>query len=88
MASVQGEFVGIVVTGLRRREAMVAPRKGSSWREADVERVRVRGLSAWKSEVGGRRSLAASQSSSTNYIIIVSTGLKHIEALGCVNVPC
>jgi hypothetical protein len=66
MASVTGELAGTVVTGLRRREAMVAPRKASSLRE--VERSRVAGgpLAAVKSEVGGRRSLAASQSSSTN----------------------
>jgi hypothetical protein len=41
MASVQGELVGIVVTGFRRREAMVALWKGSDFREA--ERVRESG---------------------------------------------
>ena len=64
MASEHGEVVGMVVTGLRRRSEMVAPRKASSLTEP--ERVRASGVEAVKSEVGGRRSFAASQSSSTN----------------------
>lgn len=69
MASVQGELVGMVVTGLRRRAEMVAPRKGSFFR--DAERVRDSGDAGTfgvSGGVGGRRSFAASQSSSTNYI--------------------
>ena len=68
MASLQGEVEDMVVTGLRRREAMVALWKASEdlvvlecrrWEEVPF----VAGVSGG---VGGRRSLAASQSSSTN----------------------
>jgi hypothetical protein len=65
MASAQGEVAGMVVTGLRRREAIVAPWKASFLTE--LERP-WEGLDCGVSGgVGGRRSFAASQSSSTNY---------------------
>ena len=71
MASLQGELEGTVVTGLRRREAMVAPWKASDFlvlverrREIDCWAPLVLGV---RGGVGGRRSFAASQSSSTNY---------------------
>lgn len=72
MASLQGEEEGMVVTGLRRREAMVAPWKVSffvmeSRREMGREEPLVDGV---RGGVGGRRSLAASQSSSTNCEIV------------------
>ena len=57
MASAQGEEAVIVVTGLRRRVRMVAPWKGSCLEVGEE------GLDGG---VGGSRSLAASQSSSTN----------------------
>lgn len=68
IASAQGEEAEMVVTGLRRREAMVAPWKASflaieSRREMDCCAPVVLGVIGG---VGGRRSLAASQSSSTN----------------------
>ena len=63
MASAQGDEAGIVVTGLRRRVRMVAPWKGSC-----LERVVGEEGLDWG--VGGRRSLAASQSSSTNLGIL------------------
>lgn len=71
MASVQGELAGTVVTGLRRRAEMVAPPKGSLESVVvECERVRVRGEEGVspvvKGPLVGRRSLAASQSSSTN----------------------
>lgn len=69
MASLQGELVGTVVTGLRRREAIVAPWNASL---IEAERVRVSGDEGWFGViggVGGRRSFAASQSSSANYCI-------------------
>jgi hypothetical protein len=74
MASVQGLLTGMVVRGLRRREEMVAPRKGSSFTE--WERVRVSGetgggFSEVKFGVGGSKSLAASQSSSTNCTVLL-----------------
>lgn len=56
-------MVGMVVIGLRRRAAMVAPLK-ESFVVREVRRVCVgMGLIGG---VGGRRSFAASQSSSTN----------------------
>jgi hypothetical protein len=74
MASLQGEVAETVVTGLRRREAMVAPWKASflameSRREMDCWAPLVLGV---RGGVGGRRSLAASQSSSTNYVLLVT----------------
>ncbi len=61
MASAQEELERTVVTGLRRRVRMVASWKGYL-------------VGLWTGDegvvgggVGGRRSLAASQSSSTNY---------------------
>jgi hypothetical protein len=70
MASLQGEVDEMVVTGFRRREAMVAPWKASffameSRREIETCAPLVLGV---RGGVGGRRSLAASQSSSTNYV--------------------
>jgi hypothetical protein len=68
MASLQGEFAGTVVTGLRRSEAMVAPWKASFLLFLLSERRRVTfAASGVSGGVSGRRSLAASQSSSTNY---------------------
>jgi hypothetical protein len=68
MASLQGDVAGTVVTGLRRSEAMVVPWKASFLWVLLSERRRVTfaasGVSGGDS---GRRSLAASQSSSTNY---------------------
>jgi len=68
MASLQGEFAGTVVTGLRRSEAMVATWKASFLLFLLSERRRVTfAASGVSGAVSGRRSLAASQSSSTNY---------------------
>lgn len=65
MASSHGEDAEIVVTGLRRREAIVAPAKGSLARSVgDKGAIGSGGVTGG---VGGRRSLAASQSSSANY---------------------
>jgi hypothetical protein len=79
MASLQGEFAPTVVTGLRRREAIVAPEK-ASWDFVLVERRRplVLGVSGG---VGGRRSFAASQSSSTNYFVSVKAQTRRKERL-------
>jgi hypothetical protein len=69
MASAQGEWAGTVVTGLRRREAMVAPWKESFLVMESRRWVEMRALPlavGVRGGVGGSRSLAASQSSSTN----------------------
>jgi hypothetical protein len=56
----------MVVTGLRRREAIVAPANGSlARRVGDMGAVCCSG--GGTAGVGGRRSFAASQSSSANY---------------------
>lgn len=61
MASEHGEVSAILVTGFRRSDAIVAPAKGSfARRVGDTGSLSVAG------GVGGSRSLAASQSSSTN----------------------
>lgn len=62
MAADRGEAAGMVVTGLRRRVRTVAPLKGS----LDAVGVRAGEGGFVEGGVGGRRSLAASQSSSTN----------------------
>jgi hypothetical protein len=66
MASAHGDVEAIVVTGLRRRDAMVAPEKGSLARSVG-EIGLVGSVGGVSGGVGGRRSFAASQSSSTNY---------------------
>ena len=64
MAVESGEVEGMVVTGLRRSVRIVAPAKASldeelgDWRDGECGAV--------EGGVGGRRSFAASQSSSTN----------------------
>ena len=77
MASAQGVVVVTVVIGLRRRVRIVASLKGDLSFEVDIE---VRRL--WVGRVGeggevvggvgGRRSLAASQSSSMNWVWLTS----------------
>lgn len=72
MASLQGDVAGTVVTGLRRSEAMVAPWKASFLLFLLSDRRRVTfAASGVPGGVSGRRSLAASQSSSTNYPTLV-----------------
>ena len=71
MASLQGEFEGTVVTGLSRREAMVAPWKASACLVVERRRVFAPFVLGVRGGVGGRRSFAASQSSSTNYDTLV-----------------
>lgn len=64
MAAESGDVEGMVVTGLRRSVRMVAPAKASldvefsGWRDGDSRPL--------ESTNSGRRSFAASQSSSTN----------------------
>ena len=65
MASEQGELEGMVVTGFRRKVRIVALKNASEG--LAVERVGEGGFVG--GGVGGRRSLAASQSSSTNYSV-------------------
>lgn len=67
MASAHWEVGWTVVTGLRRRDAMVAPWKESGLVMEELRRCWVVGV---RGGVGGRRSLAASQSSSTNYLVL------------------
>jgi hypothetical protein len=62
MASDAGEDADMDVTGFSRSEAIVAPAKGSLAR-----RVGEGGIPGSVLEVGGSKSFAASQSSSTNY---------------------
>lgn len=71
MASAQGVVVVTVVMGLRRRVRIVASLKGDLSFEVDIEVRRlcmgsVRDGGEVVGGVGGRRSLAASQSSSMN----------------------
>jgi hypothetical protein len=61
MASEQGEVEGMVVTGLRRSDAIVAPANGSL-----ALRVGEAGSAGVSGRLAGSRSFAASQSSSTN----------------------
>lgn len=62
IASAHDEVLDMLVTGFRRREAIVAPAKGSL-----AFSVGETGRSGVSGGVGGKRSLAASQSSSINY---------------------
>jgi hypothetical protein len=67
IASSHGDDAEMVVTGLRRREAIVAPAKGSfARRVGDMGAVCC--SAGVRGGVGGRRSFAASQSSSANYL--------------------
>ena len=70
-ASAQGEFDSTVVTGLSRRDLIVAP-PNSSFFESCAVRAGDEGLVA--GGVGGRRLFAASQSSSTNWMEKLSNG--------------
>ena len=74
MASVQEVVVWTVVTGFSRRVRIVASLKGDLSFEVDIEDRRCWGGRVGDGGfvgggVGGRRSLAASQSSSTNCTI-------------------
>lgn len=64
MAAESSELEGMVVTGLRRSVRIVAPAKASL--DEELEFWRVGECGAVDGGVGGRRSFAASQSSSTN----------------------
>jgi hypothetical protein len=65
IASEHGDVETMLVTGFRRRDAIVAPANGSLARS--VGEVGTAGCSG--GGVGGSKSFAASQSSSTNYMI-------------------
>ena len=84
MASEQGVVAVTVVTGLSRRVRIVASLKGDLSFEVDMDdlrscegRVGEGGLVG--GGVGGRRSFAASQSSSTNYVESVQSLLVNVS---------
>ena len=79
MASEQGVVAVTVMTGLRRRVPIVASLKGEFLSAFDIDERRSWVLMVGEGGfvgggVGGKRSLAASQSSSTNY----SSSVLHI----------